>query len=139
MKSDKFKQEFLEQLRKTPIVEYACKKAGIGRTTFYRWKRESNEFHELADEALSEGISLISDIAEANLISGVKSGDTQSVLFWLRHHRDAYKNKVEIDGRIKQVDENLTPEQAAIVEQALKLASPGNKKHEQNNDKGGNN
>ena len=36
---------------------------------------------------------------------------------------DKVKNKVEVNASIKNVSEQLTPEQQAVVEQALKLAS----------------
>ena len=124
MKDDKVKTALIEQLSKTPIVEYACSRTGIGRTTFYRWKKESKEFSDKADEALRLGFERISDMAETKLISAIKDGQLPAITFWLKHRNTAYKTKVEIDGQIKQSDETLTPEQAAIVERALRLALP---------------
>lgn len=40
--------------------------------------------------------------------------------FWLKHRNDNYKNKIEIT--TKDDDEELSPSQAKIVRQALKLA-----------------
>jgi len=67
---------------------------------------------------------LVSDMAEAELISAIKNGQLPAIIFWLRNRHEAYKTKVEVNGQIKQSDERLTPEQAAIVEQALRLALP---------------
>jgi predicted DNA binding protein len=124
MKKQKDKEMLLEQLKKTPIVEIACSKLGIGRTTYYRWRKENAEFATHADEAIRDGILLVSDMAEAELISAIKNGQLPAIIFWLRNRHEAYKTKVEVNGQIKQSDERLTPEQAAIVEQALRLALP---------------
>ena len=44
-KTEKIKELVLDQLRKSPIVEAACQKAGITRTTFYRWKKDDPDFN----------------------------------------------------------------------------------------------
>lgn len=123
MKSNKTKNALIEQLGKTPIVEAACSKIGIGRTTFYRWKKEDKEFAERAEEAICQGLSLISDIAESQLINAIKTGQLTAIIFWLRNHRDTYKTKVEISGQINNQIEALDPEQEALVREALRLAS----------------
>jgi ACT domain-containing protein len=37
MKTNKEKDALLEQLKKTPIIQIACEKIGLSRTTYYRW------------------------------------------------------------------------------------------------------
>ena len=37
---DKDKAKVLAKLKRTPIVEAACKQAGIPRSTFYRWRKD---------------------------------------------------------------------------------------------------
>ncbi|UMX47529.1 MAG: hypothetical protein L7H18_03715 [Candidatus Nealsonbacteria bacterium DGGOD1a] len=123
MKKDKVKEAVIEQLRKIPIIEVACSKAGIGRTTFYRWKKEDQGFAELIDIALREGLAFVSDMAESQLISAIKDGQMPAIVFWLRNRHEDYKTKVEISGRINQADETLTPEQEATVREALRLAA----------------
>lgn len=123
MKSNKTKNDLIEQLGKTPIIEIACSKIGIGRTTFYRWKKEDKEFADRAEEAICQGLSLISDIAESQLINAIKTGQLTAIIFWLRNHRDTYKNKVEISGQLNGQIEALDPEQEALVREALRLAS----------------
>jgi hypothetical protein len=132
MKKNIAKATVIEQLRKTPIVEYACSRAGVGRTTFYRWRKEDKEFAGKADEALREGLSLVTDMAESQLIAAIKAGQLPAIVFWLKHRHADYKTKVEINGQIEQVDEKLTPEQAAIVDRALRLASLDKTDHETN-------
>lgn len=123
MKSNKTKNDLIEQLGKTPIIEIACSKIGIGRTTFYRWKKEDKEFADRAEEAICQGLSLISDIAESQLINAIKTGQLTAIIFWLRNHRDTYKTKVEISGQFNNQIEALDPEQEALVREALRLAS----------------
>jgi len=42
-RQDKNKQDIIEQLRRTPIIELTCKKIGIGRASFYRWRKDDKE------------------------------------------------------------------------------------------------
>jgi transcriptional regulator of acetoin/glycerol metabolism len=34
------KNALIEALKEMPIVQIACKKAGVGRATYYRWLQE---------------------------------------------------------------------------------------------------
>jgi hypothetical protein len=120
-KSGKLKEIVLEQLRKTPIIEAACQKADISRMTFYRWKKEDQEFAKKVDEALLDGRLLVNDLAENQLIGAVKDRNLSAVQYWLRHHHPSYANKLQISHE-NQNDE-LTPEQEEIVRKALELAA----------------
>ncbi len=120
-KTDKMKELVLDQLRKSPIVEAACQKAGITRTTFYRWKKDDPEFAKAIDEAIFEGGLLVNDLAENQLISAVKDRNLSAVQYWLRHHHPTYANKLQIS-HDSQTDE-LTAEQEEVVRRALELAS----------------
>jgi len=113
----------LEHLRKLPIVQIACEKAGISRATYYRWRKEDPEFAQIADEALQDGIALVSDMAESQLLTQIRDGNLGAVMYWLKHRNANYNNKLEVTARIKQDNEALTPEQEAAITEALKLAS----------------
>ena len=62
IKDDKFvrsrikenKELILSQLKKTPIVQLACEKTGIGRATYYRWRKSDKRFKKNSDCALLE-------------------------------------------------------------------------------------
>lgn len=123
MKTNKTKELLLEQLKKTPIIQIACEKSGIGRATFYRWKKEDEKFALKADEALIEGSALVNDIAESQLMSAIKDKNLTAIIFWLKNHHPSYATKVEVTARLKAENEILTPEQEALVTRALKLAS----------------
>lgn len=122
-KQETAKAALLEQLKKTPIVQVACEKVGIGRTSFYRWKKEDKEFGEKVDEALLDGNLLVNDMAESQLMAAIRDKNLTAIIFWLKHHHPAYATKVEVNAHLKSVPEELTPEQAETVMQALRLAS----------------
>jgi len=123
MKTDKNKEALIEQLKKTPIIQLACEKTGTGRATFYRWKNEDPEFAAKAEEAITEGASLVNDVAESQLMSAIRERNLTAIIFWLKHHHPNYATKVEVTARLKADNEILTPEQEALVTRALKLAS----------------
>lgn len=119
-RQDKFKESLIEQLKKTPIVEIACEKVGVGRATFYRWKKNDSEFAQIADEALSEGVTLMNDMAESKLLSAVKEGNLTGIIFWLKNRHDAYKTRVEVSSAAKE-EIILTGEQEEIIKKAIGL------------------
>ncbi|MCX6760345.1 MAG: hypothetical protein NTW46_03325 [Candidatus Nealsonbacteria bacterium] len=122
MKNEKEKTLLIEQLKKMPIVEIAVNKAGISRATFYRWKKDDPEFAKEIGEALLTGKSMISDVAESQLISAIKTGDMRGITFWLTHNKNEYRNKIELSGSLSQIREDLTEDEAKILRQVLKLA-----------------
>lgn len=69
----------------------ACHNAGVSRATYYRWVNEDPEFAENVDQAISEGIDLVSDKAESNIIKRINEGDMAASKYWLDNRRKAYK------------------------------------------------
>jgi len=121
MKKNKKRNEFLDQLRKIPIVLVACEKSGLSRNSVYRWRKEDLEFAKAMDTALREGEELVNDMSESQLLTMIKEKNWSAISFWLRHHHTTYRNRVEVTTTIPQ--EELTPEQEEIVRGALSLAS----------------
>ncbi len=120
MKKNKFQDQFLEELRKVPIIQVACEKTGLSRNSVYRWRKEDKDFLKKMDDALTEGVALVNDMSESQLLTLIKEKNYPAISFWLKHRNDNYKNKLEII--TKEDSEQLTPSQAKIVKQALKLA-----------------
>lgn len=119
MKKNKVKKEFLDQLRKTPIVQVACEKSGISRNSVYRWRKEDKEFEKEMDTALAEGEALVNDISESQLLTLIKEKNWSAISFWLKHRNPRFREKIEITAP-KDMDA-LTPEQEEIVRRALGL------------------
>lgn len=116
------KQAVIEQLRKSPIVQITCEKTGVGRATYYRWRKDDPEFAEACDQALCEGSALINDMAESQLLSAIRDKNLTAIIFWLKHHHKTYETRVNVQGTIKHQAEALTEEQSELVERALQLA-----------------
>jgi hypothetical protein len=123
IKTEENKASLLVQLKKTPIVQIACEKEGIGRASYYRWRKDDPDFAEKADEALCTGKSLVNDLAESQLIKAIKDGNMTAIIYWLKNQHSDYKTRVELSGKLETVGKQLTPEQEASIEKALELAS----------------
>ena len=113
----------LEQLKKTPVIQFACEKSGVSRATFYRWRTEDKEFKKSAEEAILEGEAFITDMTESQLISLIKDKNFHAIQLWLRHHHPRYNNRVEINATINNPIEQMTTEQEAVFKEAVKLAA----------------
>lgn len=111
---------FLEQLSKSAIVQIACEKTGIGKSTIYRWREQDKEFSEAVEKAVGEGKSLVTDLAESQLISAIKDKNIPAIIYWLRHHHPTYADKLLVTHTIE--NEDLTPEQEALVREGLRMA-----------------
>lgn len=121
-RQERQKNSLLEQLKKTPVVEIACKKVGVGRSTYYRWRKEDTSFLEATHDALETGCGLINDMAESQLIKAIQDGNMTGIIFWLKNHHQQYTNKLEVTAKVAE-SEALTEEQQAVVKRALTLAS----------------
>lgn len=117
MKTSLQKEKLLESLRENHIILVACRKLGIGKTTYYRWRKEDPAFASLADEAIQEGVELVNDAAESNIIVDIKNRDPDASKFWLKHRHPAYSTKIRVEQTVP--DESLSPEQEALVRKAL--------------------
>ena len=62
-------------------------------------------------------------MAEAKLLDAIKDRNMTAIIFWLKHHHPMYATKVEVTAKLKREIKELSPEQQAIVEKALELAS----------------
>ena len=124
MKKDKDQELILEQLKKIPVVEVACEKLNISRSTYYRW-RENPKFAEAADVAMKDGTLYINDLSEAQVVSLIREKNFQAISLWLRVHHPRYAHRLELEGRIEHVEKRmLTPEEKALIEKNLRLGMP---------------
>ena len=114
-------KQIVEQLSRTPIVEVACQKVGIGRNSYYRWRRQNKKFALACDKAIEEGCQFINDLAESQLITAMKNNNLTAVMYWLNHRSPNYSNKLELSGSVTTKSEKLTPEQETSIKKALKL------------------
>jgi len=116
------KKLVVEKLKVSPIVQIACKKVGISRSTYYRWKKDDPKFAQKANKTLREGTELISDMAESQLINQIRNGNMTGLIFWLKHHREAYETRLKVKVNSDH-EESLTKEQQDLIERALAIAN----------------
>jgi len=122
MRRDKLKNSLIEQLREMPILQFAYKKVGVSRASYYRWRKDP-EFAKEVDTAIAEGEALITDLSEGQLISLIRDRNFPALHLWLKAHHPKYGQKVEITANFQSQQDELTPEQEAVVREALRLAS----------------
>ena len=113
----RLKALFLEGLKKTagvqqPVVE----QLGLTRQTIADWKRNDPEFDAEVDQI--KEVTL--DIVETQLMKKIMSGDTASILFYLKSQgrKRGYIEKVDASVESKNhVDlSNLTDEEREVLE-----------------------
>ena len=119
------KELLIEQFKKTPIIQFACEKVGVGRATYYRWRKDDADFARCCDDALQESVGLMNDLAESQLLSAIKDKNMTAIIFWLKNRHKAYSTKVELSGSIKTELEVLTPEQEQLINKAIDFITGG--------------
>lgn len=115
------KEALLQQLKKIPIVQVACEKAGVSRATYYRWRKDDEDFRKESNTALREGKELMNDLAESQLLTLIKNGHATSIFYWLNHNHKSYTNKLQVTAKLQR-DEKLTPDEEEAVMRAISMA-----------------
>lgn len=115
------KAEFLTTLEQSAgLVATACRKAGINRSTYYKWRKDDDEFAQAADDIKE----LQKDAVEALILKKLKDGDTAMLIFYAKTQMKdrGYVERNEIvgkDGRDlvkREIDlTKLTSEQRAVL------------------------
>lgn len=91
-RSSEERKKLLEALAEAPFVSHACKKLGVSRATFYRW-RENTEFEQEVQDALEMGRARGCDIAEAALYKAMQDGNMTAIKFFLQNNEPRYALK----------------------------------------------
>lgn len=92
------KKALLEALEQSlGVVTSACKKVGIGRTTYYDYYRNDPEFRAAVDELSNVAL----DFAESQLHRQIKDGNTAATIFYLKTKgkQRGYIERQEITGK----------------------------------------
>ena len=118
----KDKQKLIETLKELPIIQVACKKADISRDTYYRWRKEEQDFRRQGENAMEQGFEYINDLSESQILNLIKEGKLPAIALWLKHHHPRYGYKNQIYKPIAR-NEDLTAEEQTILMEALSLAS----------------
>lgn len=97
-KTERHKKAIIEALEKSlGVVTTACKKVGIGRTQFYQWLKDDEDFAQEVDDI--QNIAL--DFAESQLHKQIGDGNTSATIFYL-------KTKGKKRGYIERVEQEVS-------------------------------
>jgi len=107
------KEKVLEALEQSlGVVTFACKSVGVGRSTFYKWCKEDEDFAKQVKDI--EGVAL--DFAESQLFKQIKNDNTSATIFYLKTkgRKRGYWEKQQMDMTTDdepiQININLTDE-----------------------------
>lgn len=103
------KKAILEALEQSlGVVTSACKKVGVGRTTFYGWLADDKEFAEAVKDI--ENVAL--DFAESQLHKQIKDGSAAATIFFLKTKgkKRGYVERQEISHEFESGDISFTAE-----------------------------
>ena len=90
MRNPSDKTKLLEMLKDMPNVSVACKRLGIAKATFYRWKVKDKKFETKVDDALDKGRESISDLAEGKLFGLIQKGEPWAIRYYLNSNSKRY-------------------------------------------------
>jgi len=80
-KTEQHKKAIIEALEKhLGIVTTACRIVGVGRTTYYGWLNDDEEFAKQVEDI--QNIAL--DFAESQLHKQIGDGNTSATIFYLK-------------------------------------------------------
>jgi len=99
---EKLKAKVLAELAVNPIVEQACKRAGLSRATYYRWL-EDEDFGEATELAIAQGRDRVNDMAESQILKGIGDNEFRYVKYWLDHNHRRYIVKVPARRPFKRI------------------------------------
>lgn len=86
-------KKFLDILRETPNIRYACTKMGIHHATYYRWRMRHPDFYGEVLFAIGIGREKMNDIAESVILKKVQEGDLGASKYWLGNNNIRYMTK----------------------------------------------
>ncbi len=88
------KSSFLNHLKEYPSIVNAGKKAGIARSTIYRWMKDNPDFKKKVNASLNEGRINSSEIVESKLFALALKGNFQAIKYWLEHNSSKYRPRL---------------------------------------------
>ena len=96
-KTEQHKKAIIEALEKSlGVVTTACRTVGIGRTQFYQWLKDDEDFANEVNDI--QNIAL--DYAESQLHKQIGEGSTAATIFYLKTKgkKRGYVERQEITG-----------------------------------------
>jgi len=106
-KTEQHKKAILEALEKNlGIVTTACKQVGIGRTTFYDWLKEDEDFKKKVDEINNVAL----DFTESKLFKLIERENPTAIIFHL-------KTKGKKRGYVERIEQDMNFQERPIFKE----------------------
>ncbi len=119
------KLAFLESLRTVPITYVAAKKAGVDKSTAYRWLKEDKEFAKQVNIAKKEGILNVHERAFSILVKNGTDSDNdnwRAALELMRYLDRIGEDKTEkVPSSLSSILSN--PQAIFVLSEILKIAA----------------
>lgn len=107
--------ELVKELEKNYLLQRACNKSGLTRSTVYRWMRADESFANKIRVAQTIGRRYMSDFVESKLLKNIENGDQRAIEFWLKNNNEHYHSTEKATQRkIDQLTEDLQQSRAAL-------------------------
>lgn len=88
-------EKIVRLLQENPIIQVACYKASISRSTLYRWFKDDEEFKKICKQSRIIGLALVNDAIESVLIKKAREGNERSIMYWLNNNHNKYKKNYQ--------------------------------------------
>lgn len=108
-RQEKDKQAIIEALKEMPMARVACKRAGVSRATYYRWRNEDKKFLQECYGAISIGIEAINEMSDSQLIALIGEKSLQAIKWWQQHNHERYGAKAR-PNPVAEIFEGLEPD-----------------------------
>lgn len=107
-RQEKDKQTLVDTLKEMPIIQVACKRSGLSRATYYRWRKDDPGFFRQSEDAIIQGIEFINDMSESQLITLIREKKMPAIAMWLRNNNKRYGAKPQLKSQATHL-ESLSP------------------------------
>lgn len=112
----KIRKDLIQELEKNYLLQPACSKLGLTRSTVYRWMKDDQEFDQSVKMAQSVGIKYMSDYTESKLFKNIENQEQRAIEFFLRNNNERYKVRDRAaDRTINNLNQQLRETQAALA------------------------
>lgn len=113
------KDRVLVELEENPLVEQACRRANVPRSTFYGWCQQDRAFYHRSEMARERGRERMNDYAESKLLENIKNGMQSAIQYWLNNNSKTYSRtyKYNYMERYKNEQRAIYERNKEIIEQ----------------------
>ncbi len=109
-------KELVRELEKNYLLQRACNKLGLARSTVYRWMQEDQEFAAAIHRAQAIGRRYMSDFVESKLLKNVENQEQRAIEFWLKSNNEHYRShNTALDRQVDRLQRELRESRAALA------------------------